>query len=234
MKKIKDFPVFKIRCSAIGKIMSNPREKGRSLSRTAENYCDQWMKEQLYHRTYEFSAKYTEKGCRMGEKAADFIAGQLGYNGLIRNNKSFENDFMTGTPDLLPADSDLVIHTVSSWSWRTFPLFEMQIPSKDYEWQLQGYMELTGRREALLAYVLSDTPPSLIKQEAENYCCRNGYPDPDMPVYERFEKEMTYADVPDELKLKAFLFNKDKMKIGRICSRVMECRGYIEHKLKKL
>ena len=38
---------FKIRCSAIGQIMTNGRS-GDGLSQTAKSYCENWVKEKIY------------------------------------------------------------------------------------------------------------------------------------------------------------------------------------------
>ena len=38
---------FKIRCSAIGKIMTNPRSKTETLSKTTKTYLEEWSKEQI-------------------------------------------------------------------------------------------------------------------------------------------------------------------------------------------
>jgi hypothetical protein len=39
---------FKIRCSAIGQIMTNPRSNTEVLSETTKTYCQNWVKEQIY------------------------------------------------------------------------------------------------------------------------------------------------------------------------------------------
>ena len=38
---------FKIRCSAIGKIMTDPRSKSEALSETTKTYCRQWLTEKV-------------------------------------------------------------------------------------------------------------------------------------------------------------------------------------------
>ena len=194
-------PEFKIRCSAIGKIMTNPREKGRLLSATAESYCDLWLKEQIFNRKKSFSSKHTEKGQIVEDNSIDFIAEQLGYGFLIKNEDSFKNEFMTGTPDILPPNGNIVIDVKNSWDWSTFPLFEDKIPNSDYYWQLQGYMALTGRKNAQLIYVLSDTPYNLIEREAYYHCRNNGY-DMDDDILKGFQEDMTYGNIEAKYKLK--------------------------------
>ncbi len=45
----------------------------------------------------------------------------------------------------------------------TFPWFETEIPNKDYYFQLQGYLWLTNKTEAVLAYCLIDTPLEIVE-----------------------------------------------------------------------
>lgn len=222
---------FKIRCSAIGQIISKPREKNRLLSKTAESYCDLWIKEQLYNRKYEFSNKYTDKGIIVEDYSIDFIAKTQGYGFLLKNEELFENEYMTGTPDILPPNEDVVIDAKSSWGWETFPLLETDIPNKDYYWQLQGYMALTGRKHARLAYVLTDTPVHLIEREARQWCYNNGYEELDMEIYETFLRKMTYADIPDGIKIKMYDIERSEEAIANIVEAVKKCREYIIDRL---
>ena len=53
---------FKIRCSAIGKIMTNARSKTETLSKTTKTYLEEWSKEQIYKRKKEVFSKYIDKG----------------------------------------------------------------------------------------------------------------------------------------------------------------------------
>ena len=50
-------------------------------------------------------------------------------------------------PDIL---SDQLIDIKSSWDFTTFPMHQQSLPSKDYYWQMQGYMMLTEKRYARL------------------------------------------------------------------------------------
>lgn len=225
---------FKIRCSAIGEIMTEPRKKGDALSKTAESYLDRWIKEQVYGRKYQFTSKYTDKGIIMEDNAIDFIAEMLGFGFLIKNETFFENEYLRGTPDILPKGHDLVIDVKNSWSWESFPLLETEVPNKDYYWQLQGYMALTGLNHAKLIYVLSDTPDHLIEREARRWCYSNGYDELENEIYERFYGEMTYPDVKRELRIKVFDIERNDEAITSIYEKVMNCRDYINERIKNI
>ena len=68
---------FKIRCSAIGKIMTEPRSKKDKetgeLSETAKSYCKEWLLENLFNRQNFQGSKYTEKGIEVEQQSIDFL-----------------------------------------------------------------------------------------------------------------------------------------------------------------
>lgn len=218
MENIKE---FRIRCSQIGKIM-----QVKGLGKTGESYLELWLKEQIYNRKKEFTSKYTDKGLQMEDNNIDFVADQLNYGLLIKNEQYFENDFCTGTPDIILKDR--IIDIKSSWDFSTFPLFDKELENKDYYWQMQGYLWLTGKEFAQVIYVLSDTPLHLIQKEAFWYCKQNGYEDLDIEIYNDFVKKMTYPEIEPKYKIKVFDIPRSESDIKLIESRVsLDCRNYI-------
>jgi len=213
---------FKIRASALGQIMTDGKAKG-SMGKICQSYCEQWLKEQLYGRKKEFSNKYTQKGQIMEDNSLDFIADELGYGMLIKNQQLFENDYMTGTPDALP--TDLVIDVKNSWDCFTFPLLEDELPNKDYWWQMQSYMILAKCNKSKVIYVLSDTPLHLIEKQAR-YTAHDTGREYD-EVLAELTATMTYADIPNRYKIKVYDIPLDVDVEARIISRVEECRKYI-------
>lgn len=195
------------------------------LGQTVKSYCKDWLKSKIYKRKLEFTSKYTDKGIIVEDESIDFISEKLGFGILFKNEKYYENEFMTGTNDIeIP---NLIIDIKNSWSWETFPYFESDIPNYDYYYQLQGYMELTGKKKAKLIYILSNTPQHLIEREARNYCYFNGYDDLDMEIYNEFHKKLTYDDLSDELKFKIYDIDYNPYDIDKIKKRVIQCRNYI-------
>jgi len=219
-------PEFKIRCSAIGQIMTNPKAKADkdagNLSKTAKTYCETWLKEQIYKRRKTFVSKHTNKGNLVEQDSIDFIAKQLGYGMLMKNDKRYDNDFMTGEPDVVL--KDVIIDAKSSWDPFSFPLFEDSVDT-NYWWQGQGYMALTGVRSYKLIYCLMDTPDHLIASEARKIAFFDGY-DVD-EVYEELQTKMTYGDIDPENRIKIFDFEYDENAINQIFLKVYKCRDYI-------
>jgi hypothetical protein len=91
---------FKIRCSAIGKIMTNPRTKGELLSQTAKTYIEEEVLRAKYGIIKTFSSRYTDKGNLVEDEAIDMASNALEIGFLYKNHEHFENDFLTGTPDV--------------------------------------------------------------------------------------------------------------------------------------
>lgn len=197
---------FKIRCSAIGQIMSNSRTKGQ-LSKTAQSYAQEWLKEQIYGRRKDISSKYFDKGNLLEDESIEFLTANSDYGFLIKNEEHFENDFLTGTPDIITNDE--IIDMKNSWDCFTFPLFFDVIPNKDYMYQLQGYMALTGRKKAKLVYTLMTTPEDV-----------------------NFGKEDNYDEIDAKYRIKMFEVERDEEIIQSIKDRVQEINQYINKLIK--
>jgi len=214
---------FKIRCSAIGQIMTNARAKNEILGQTAKTYAENWVKEQLYGKRREISSKYMLKGTQMEDEAIDLLS-VYDFASYTKNQQSFENDFMTGTPDII-SPAGVVIDIKTSWDCFTFPLFDAEIPTKDYYYQLQGYMALTGLKAACLAYCLVDTPVHIIESESKRLVYNEGY-DFDEAV-EILTEKMRYTGIDLKLRVKTFNVEYDQTTIDAIYQRVQEVREYI-------
>ena len=161
------YPNFKIRASASGKVMTNARSKTELISETTKTYVKEWLIEKIYGIRKEIKSKYLTKGLKLEDTAIDKAIEWLDLPFTLKNEKFFEDDFFCGTPDLIV---DNVVYDIKcSWDAFTFPLFENEIPNKDYFYQLQVYMHLTGCKKAVLTYVLLNTPEELTYEDKHNY-----------------------------------------------------------------
>lgn len=164
MKTLKN---FKIRASASGKVMTNPQKKDALISKTTETFVFEWVKEQIYGFRKEIKSKYLTKGLSLEDTAIDKAIEWLNLPFVLKNEKYFEDEYFCGTPDLITEDTILDIKC--SWDAFTFPLFDTEITNKDYFYQLQVYMHLTGKKKAQLVYVLLNTPDELVYEEKHDY-----------------------------------------------------------------
>lgn len=192
---------FKLRASQAGKLMTNPRAKTETISETAKTYIQEWIKEQIYGVTKVITNKYLEKGIEMEDQAIDAAISWLDLPWNCKNEDYFQDEFFTGTPDLIYPD--FIIDIKNSWDCWTFPLFEDEIPTKDYFYQLQIYMHLTGRKKAKLIYILLDTPSTFSTPE------------------------IIYADVDIKYRAKVYDIDYDPKIIKELEKRVENAREYI-------
>lgn len=198
---------FKLRASASGKLMTNGKKVG-DISKTSQSFLLDWLKEQIYGVKKEFSTKETRKGTEQENAAIDKAIEWLDLPFIIKNEKKFEDDYFCGTPDLLL--SDTVIDIKTSWDCWTFPLFDEEIPTSDYFYQLQVYMHLTGLKKAMLCYILIDTPET--------------YNSP----------EISYSHVESKYRIKKYEFAYDENVIKELQNRVIVAREFINTKIHEL
>lgn len=193
------------------------------LSQTTKSYLKELVVEELFGRRKEISNKYLSKGIAVEEDAITLyseVTGEL----FIKNEKHFENDYIKGTPD---NKQGKIRDIKSSWDLHTFPMFEDTIPNKDYEWQLQGYMILTGLELAELDYCLVDTPDILIEDAKRKFSWQNGYIDLPDDEAQRIELEMTFGDIPKEFRVKQFFTEYNDKMTRDLYLQIDSCREYM-------
>ena len=153
---------MKIRSSALGKIMTNPRKKSETLSATCKTYIKELVKEDLFGYKSTIDSKYLTKGIDMEDTSIDLyneVHGTL----YLKNTERLSNEFITGECDIKAEDK--IIDIKSSWSLETFPASPEDIDAvkTGYEWQLRAYMWLYDKPKAELAYCMVSTPDYLLK-----------------------------------------------------------------------
>ena len=195
---------FKIRASAAGKLMTSPRSKSETLSETTKTYLKEWLTSEIYGVQKNIQSKYLTKGVILENEAIDRVVEWLDFPLMIKNEKHFEDNNFQGTPDLFLND-DTVIDIKCSWDCFTFPLFENEIPTTDYYYQLQVYMWLTGRTKAKLIYVLLNTPDGL-----------------------SYDETFDYSNIDKKYRTKVFDIDFNQTIIEALIIRVNESRKYIE------
>lgn len=195
--------LFKIRASAAGQIMTNARNKSELLSETTKSYVYDWLKEQIYGVRKQLNNKYVNKGLQLEDKAIDKAIEVLNIPFAIKNEKYYEDDFFCGTPDLIV---DGIVYDIKcSWDCFTFPLFDTEIPTKGYFYQLQVYMHLLGLKKAKLVYVLMNTPDELT-----------------------YEIKHDYSTIDEKYKIKTFEVDYDADVIADLQQRVENIREFIK------
>ncbi len=146
------------------------KEEKPDLSKSVETHLADIHKGFFMKRDRQISNKFTEKGIIVEEKSITLYS-EVKNTLFLKNQKYYKNKFIHGTPDNVQKK---VRDMKNSWSLDSFPMYETVIGNKDYEWQLQGYMELTGIKEAELVYALVDTPNKIIIDELRRLDWKQG------------------------------------------------------------
>ena len=215
---------FKIRCSAIGKLMATPRSKSEFLSQTAKTYIHELVLEDKYGIKKEFSSRYTDKGNAVEDESISLVNDVLELNFIYKNEEHFTNDWITGTPDV--NTEDVLLDVKSSWDATTFPFFETEIPTKEYFFQLQGYLWLTNKTEALLCYCLVDTPIEMVEDEIRRAHWKLHKLDEDLDLREEVESKHQFSHIPKNRRVKVFYVQKDEQVIEQIKEKIELAREY--------
>jgi len=208
------------------------RDSKPQLQTGAKTYLQNWMKEQIYNRRKEFSNKYTEKGNLCEQSAIDFLSTVMNYGMIEKNTEHRSNEWMTGECDLNL--NGIVEDIKNSWDVFTFPLFATELPDSDYFYQLQVYMCLFDKPRAAVNYCLIDAPEEIIDQVARSASYKAGCTEVDMELHDEVRAKLTYSEIPNNLRLKRFEFDRDERIIQAIKDRVELCREYILQEWNKL
>jgi hypothetical protein len=223
---------MKIRCSAIGKIMTSPKSKGEALSQTTKSYLQELAITEVYGIRKEFSSRYTDKGNEVEELSISLCNDVLETGFLYKNEEHFTNDWITGTPDV--NTNEILLDVKSSWDATTFPFFDTELKNKDYFYQLHGYMWLTGKTESLLCYCLIDTPLQIVEDEIRREHWKASLIEENSDLRDFVQSKHTFGHIPKEKRLKVFKIAKDDVVIEAIKTRITECREYYDKLIKQL
>jgi len=223
---------MKIRCSAIGKIMTSPKSKGEVLSQTTKTYLHELAIEEVYDIRKEFSSRYTDKGNEVEDLSIALCNDVLDLGFIYKNEEHFTNDWITGTPDV--NTNEILLDVKSSWDATTFPFFDTELKNKDYLYQMHGYMWLTGKEESLLCYCLIDTPLQIVEDEIRREHWKASLIEESLDLRAFVQAKHTFGHIPKEKRVKTFKIAKDEKIIEDIKTRIEQCRDYYNDLIQKL
>ena len=220
------------RCSSLGKLMTDPRTKSETLSETAKSYIQDLFKERELGIYKEFSSRYTDKGLEMEDEAIQFASEVLNWEFVVKNETRFNNEWLTGEPDI--NTDNLLADIKCSWSGSTFPLFDETLKNKDYYYQLQGYMMLTGHDTSELVYCLMNTPHQIVEDEVRRQHWKLELIDEDLDVRQAVQEMHNFDQIPNNLRVKRFIVQKDEAAQEKIKERVEIAREYYNQLLTQI
>ncbi len=203
------------------------------LSETCKSHCIDVFISHEYGRNKEISNKYTTKGLLVEEDSLTLYS-RFKNEFYVKNELTIANDFIRGTPDIIT--EDLIIDIKSSYDIHTYfhTKFKTSL-NKLYYWQLQGYMYLTGKKNAKLAYCLVDTPDVLVNDEKRKLQWKMNVIDDVDPLFQEacaeIEKLAIYTDIPMKKRVLEIDVPRNDEAILKIQERVVACREWMEKNL---
>lgn len=219
---------FKIRCSALGDIMTDPRSKSELFSKTAITTAVEALVGTKYGKQpKDIQTDAIRKGLEVEEDAITWLS-KRDRKVYVKHEGKLENPYITGTPDIV--DGRIVIDIKSSWDIFTFFASKFEEVNKKYWWQLQGYMALTGATKARLCYVLCDTPPAILDQMERKIMWELGNPATDSvsgPIIKAMRDNHTY-DLTAEERVFEHTFDYDNEAIERAYERIAGLRIHLK------
>lgn len=233
---------IKFRCSSLGYIMTDARTKSELLSETAKTHCVDVFVSAKYNRNTDIQNKYTLKGLQVEEDSITLYS-RLKKKVFFKNEERLSNDFITGTPDLFDGEDkrhpEIIIDLKSSWDIFTFFRSREDKLNKQYYWQLQGYMALTGAKTSRLAYCLVNTPEMLINDQKRKLMYSMAVIDADhnedyQAACAEIDKLSIYDDIPMSERMHEIIIERNDDDIARIYQRVKDCRDWMNEHLFKV
>lgn len=147
-----------------------------------------------------------------------------------KNDKRFKNEYLTGEPDIII--NDKIIDIKSSYDFATL-LSNIGKPLNSlYEYQVLGYMALTGATEAEICYCLVNMPQEMINSEKKRIFYALNATTEESPEYLRqiskLENNMSFDEIPIQERLVRFPVQRDEEAINKIYKRVEACREWLK------
>lgn len=112
-------------------------------------------------RSNNIQAKQIDKGLICEDKTIALYEEVIG-GVFLKNKTRKKNEYFNGECDNRQGK---IRDVKTSWEYNSFPVNDTEIPNKDYQWQLDAYMDLWEMKESELIYGLVDTPDKLIHDE---------------------------------------------------------------------
>lgn len=218
----------KFRASGNGKLMTKGRKKDEVLGQTAKTYIEEIFLYNEFGYREQVQTKEMKKGHLCEIPSMDLVQQVLGGEFRTKNEKHYSNEYLTGTPDIVLEGSEIVEDIKNSWNLRTF--FQADGTNKDYFWQGQTYMELTGAKFFRLIYTLNPIPEELMVEEERKLYYQYGQDDSNEDYKAALKQmlhnnDLIYALEPHQ-RVKVFSFERCEDSIKSLYTQAEAAREY--------
>lgn len=217
------------RCSRLGDLMTDPRNKGESISETSKTFIRQIWLEKSFGYKEDVMTDEMLKGLLCEQDSLGLVKKVLGGEFRAKNTKRFRNEYVEGTPDIILKKEDVVEDVKSSYNLRTFMEAEL---AKPYYWQGQGYMWLTGKKNYRLMYCLVPTPEEIITEQKKRWYYKFNCDESNAHYIEMCEQidhnNELISTLPAQCRVKVFEFEYDFEGIEKAKTRIEAARDYYD------
>lgn len=175
-----------------------------------------------------------DKG-KLAEKQSIELLSEIDGIEYSKNETLFENGYFKGVPDIIVRKGKKVVKIIEIKTAYDMPSFIKSFYSNEPPsniWQTMGYMDILSCKEAEIVHCLVDMHPAIAKKEIEKLRERIYLTEGESGRLEELEqqlvKNMTYSDIPKELRVfrRPVYFNKLNMKDAK--SRVKKARTWLK------
>lgn len=211
---------YKFHCSGLSNLMTASRKKDELLSETAKTYLKEVYIKEVFSREKSDSVanKFMQKGIEC-ETDSLILAEKVTGNKYFKNQKTLENEYIIGTPDVIEPE---LLDIKTSWDIFTFSAIDESKATKEYSYQLLGYMYLTGKRKARLIYCLVNTPSLMI----ENDMYRLSFNLPEDQI-DKYRKNYIYDDIPEKMRVKLYTIEYNEENVVVLIEKIKAARTYL-------
>lgn len=217
-----DWSTYKFHASGVKNLMVKPRTKGEDLSETTKSYLMEIYIKEVFGREKPIDTPMMRKGTMVETDSISTLERVHGVT-YFKNNTTFDNDFVIGTPDVIDKENSLIVDIKSSWDLWTFSKVDEKSAGSDYYYQLLSYMWMTGMKKAQLAYVLVNTPEMFVNDEIYRLSFKM-----DESKADEYRKNYLFDDIPEEIRVKRFNFDFSEELIENIKNQVTKAREYLK------
>jgi hypothetical protein len=177
---------------------------------------------------------YTKKG-KLVEEESIMMLSRIDGMAYSKNEQRFTNDYLTGEPDIIVTQDDImskIIDIKSSYDFATLLSNYGSSLNPLYYAQVNGYMALTGAKEAEVAYCLVSMPQEIVNGERRRiFYAMNPLTEED-PLYkkaiERMENNYTFDEIPITERVLRFPVPRNEEFIQKVYKRIEECREWLK------
>jgi len=220
--------ILKIRASQAYKMMTEPKLKADkeagNLSETTKTYIRELFLLHEYSYSDVVISKEMRKGIITEDNSLTLVQDVMGGVLRIKNIRNFQDEFFTGTPDIILPDC--IEDVKSCWSPKSFMEADLCI---NYYIQGQVYMHLTGVHNYRLIYCLNNTPENLITAEKQRYYymfdCDESNPEL-IAIYNQIDANHHFDHIAKEKRIKIFDIEYNEEIIEILKNKILKAREY--------